>query len=220
MNRSVIGTLAVVAALGAAGSAEAQICAGFPTMDRQFSFGAFMGFPEGADARGVEASYNAAGPLSVFGSFTVTSAEEDDDLLGGDEVDLETFEGGLAFEVPALGRSLGNVSACPVASFQYTDIEGLATVTSIPVGLGLGTSIPVSTGNTSIMPYVVPQVVFTRISADEGLGLGDESESETNFGVRGGALLGLGTLYLGGEVSHLFEDDSDPVFSIRAGIRL
>jgi hypothetical protein len=52
---------------------------------------------------------------------------------------------------------------------------------------------------------------------------GDADESETEFGVRGGALLTFGQFFVGGELNFLGGDltltGSDTAFGIRAGVR-
>ena len=52
MKRMRLGFL-IGSALLVASPAAAQICAGFPTIDRQFSFGGSLDFPEGGDQWGV-----------------------------------------------------------------------------------------------------------------------------------------------------------------------
>jgi hypothetical protein len=216
MKMTTIGVLAALASVSVAGSAGAQICASFPTVDRQLSFGANVLLTEGVDFGqiwGVEASYNAAGPLSVFGGVTVFDPE-------GDDNSQDSFGAGLAFELPTVGAMMGpGVSACPRVSVSYTDIEDLGTVWGIPVGFGVGTNLSAGTGLT-ISPYVIPQVLFTRFEADDDGLIPGADESETSFALEGGAVLGFGTFWIGGLVSHVFEDEQDPTFGIRAGIRL
>lgn len=217
MKRISTGLLAALATLVMTAEAGAQICAGFPTADRQFSFGGSVGFPEDLDQFGVEASYNASGPLAVFGGLTVTSAEED---LGEDD-SFDTYRIGAAFDLPAVGQALGPMgSACPLVAFEWTDVE-IGSITSIPVGFGLGASIPVGGGGTAIMPYAVPQVVFSRFDRDDALGgIVEEDDTETDFAIRGGALFTFGQIFAGAEVNRVFEDFAETVFSVRAGIRL
>ncbi|HEX2204329.1 MAG TPA: hypothetical protein VHG91_13555 [Longimicrobium sp.] len=204
--------LAAVATLALTGTAQAQICAGFPTIDRGFSFGASVQLPEGADfgdVYGVDASYNASGPLALFGGLTVAE--------GGAE-DLEIYEVGLALETPSIGLMIGpSVSACPQVSVQFADEAGGSTI-NVPVGFGIGANLTQGTG-LAIMPYVIPQVVFARFNADDDFPL-LEDESDTFFGIEGGVLVGMGMFFFGGTIDHVFEDGADPVFGIRAGIRI
>lgn len=106
MKKTTIGLLAALAAVSVAGAARAQICAGYPTTDRQFAFGANMQFPEGADfgqVWGVEASYNATGLLSFAGGVTFVDPEGDDNTEKGYGV-------GFALEFPSINTRNGPVS--------------------------------------------------------------------------------------------------------------
>ena len=67
------GFLAAVATVAFAATADAQICAGYPTGDRGMYFGARADFPEDLDSYGVEANYNFSGPLGVYGGLNVIS---------------------------------------------------------------------------------------------------------------------------------------------------
>ena len=203
--------IAALAAATLAGSAQAQVCASYPTVDGGFSLGGRIDFPEDLDSFGVEGSFNPRGPLSVFGGLNVVSRDDVDD--SGQDV----FFAGLAFETPQLGALLGpTVSACPQARFEFVDLEG-ATAFNIPLGVGFGATLATSPAGPTISPYVIPQLVYTRFELDDELG--GASESETNFGLRGGALLTFGMFFVGGELNFLAADDSDTTFGIRAGVR-
>lgn len=198
---------AVLATAAFAGTAQAQICAGFPSSDRGFYFGGRADFPEGGDSYGVEANYNAAGPLGVYGGVNVLSGEGDDDES------LNQYFGGVALEVPSLGMMVGpRVSACGVGEVRYASEDG-ASLTEIPIGIGLGASLGVP--GVPVAGYVQPQVVFSRFKIEDL-----DSDSETNFGIKAGANIGFGLVTVGGEVRHIFRDEADPVFGIRVGIAL
>ncbi|HLM68886.1 MAG TPA: hypothetical protein VK358_15210, partial [Longimicrobium sp.] len=123
--------LAAAATVALAGTAQAQACAGFPSSDRGFYFGGRADFPEGGDSYGVEAAYNAAGPLSVFGGLNVVSAD------GSDE-DVNVYRAGAAFEIASLGLMIGpRVSVCPVAEVSWFS-ENDVTALQIPIGVGIG----------------------------------------------------------------------------------
>jgi hypothetical protein len=203
--------IAVLAAATLAGSAQAQVCASDPTVDGGFSLGGRIDFPENLDSFGVEGSYNARGPLSVFGGLDVVTRDGVDD--GGQDV----FFAGLALETPRIGSLLGpRVSACPQVRFAYADTDA-GSAFSIPVGLGFGATLTTSPAGPTVSPYVIPQLVYSRLERDDTLGGG--SESETNFGLRGGALLTFGMFFVGGELNFLAADESDTTFGIRAGVR-
>lgn len=210
MKKSTVGMLAALAAVGFAQVAEAQVCAGFPSSPRGFYFGARADFPQDENTSlGVEAAYNAAGPLSVFGGLNVRSHEH-----AGESDTVNEFRAGAAFELASLGAMIGpRFSTCPMAEARWMTEEG-TTIMEIPVGLGIGADLGMPAG-PSISAYAQPQVVFLRITDDV---LGDLNE--TNFGVTAGAMAGFGQITVGGEVRHVFEDGRDPTFGIRVGLRL
>ena len=200
---------ALLAAATLAGSAQAQVCASYPTVDRGFSLGGRIDFPDGFDQFGVEASYNAAGPLSVFGGLNVLSGQ------GANDDSFDQFYAGIALETPSLGAMLGpRASVCPQARFEYIDTDG-GSITGIPVGLGLGATFATSPAGPTVSPYVIPQVVFLRFGSDSGNG----ELSRTEFGLRGGALLTFGMFFLGGEANYLGGNNSDTTLGVRAGVR-
>lgn len=206
---------ALLAAATLAGSAQAQVCAGFPTVDRGFSLGGRIDFPEGANSFGVDASFNAAGPLSVFGGLNVLS----DDSSTTDDDSEDLIFAGVALEMPSIGAMLGpSASACPQARAEFGGFAGLDYL-RVPVGLGLGGTFTTSPAGPTLSPYVIPQVVFTRIS------IADAEESETEFGVRGGALLTFGMFYVGAEANYIGGDfnfparGKDTMLGLRAGVR-
>ncbi len=207
---------AAAATVALAGSAQAQICAGYPSSDRGFYFGARADFPEDLDSYGVEANYNFSGPLGVYAGLNVISAEEE---VEGDE-NLDEYYGGVVLEAPSLGMMIGpRISACAVGELRNISQDDVS-YTEIPVGLGIGASLGVP--GVPVSGYVQPQVVFSRFDAD------DEDESETNFAIKAGAFVGFGIVTVGGEVRHFFLDDEDltsflrddTTFGIRVGIAL
>jgi hypothetical protein len=204
--------IAALAAATLAGSAGAQVCASYPTVDGGFSLGGRIDFPSDLDSFGVEGSYNPVGALSVFGGLNVLSGDGDDD---GEDV----FFAGLAFETPRIAGMMGpRASACPQVRLEYADFDGI-TFLRVPVGLGLGATFATSPAGPTVSPYVIPQVVFTRLDVD---GVDD---SETEFGVRGGALVTFGMFFVGGELNFVGGDfnitggGSDTTFGVRAGVR-
>jgi hypothetical protein len=198
------GLLAALATVALTGTAQAQICAGFPSSDRGFYFGGRADFPDALDSFGVEANYNVAGPLGVYGGLNVVSVEDVDDS------DFNVFHVGAAFEVASLGAMIGpEVSVCPNIEVQFSDEDDSGQV--IPIGIGFGGSL--GTPGMAIQPYVNPQLVIFRSG-------GDDSDTETEFGARAGVMVGVGLITVGGEVRHYFIDDADPTFGIRVGIKI
>lgn len=213
MKKTTVGILAALAAVTVAGAASAQICVGFPTSDRQFTFGANLDFIEDTDVGdiwGVEASYNAMGPLGFFGGVTFFDDGEDSE---------ESFGAGVAWELVSLGAMIGpQVSACPTARFEFLDIDGLGSALLVPVGIGFGTNL--GAAGLSLGPYIVPQLIWSQFNPDDDTFPGADSESEVDFGFEGGVVLGFGTFFVGGSIQHIFQDEADPTFGIRAGILL
>lgn len=207
MRRTGVGIFALLAVAVYAPSAAAQVCAGFPTLDRQFSFGASLGFPDEGDRYGVEASYNVQGPAAVFGGLQIDSPEGE-----GDSND--TFFAGGSFDLMRLPMGSDSLIFCPTARVGYSSNDFFSTL-SVPIGIGIGTTISL-TPAAQLMPYVVPQIVMNRYSPEGG----GESETNWDFGIRGGAMVGVGMFFIGAEIDHIFVDGADAQFGIRAGIRL
>jgi hypothetical protein len=210
--------LAAAATATLAGSVQAQICAGYPSPERSFYFGARADFPEDLDSYGAEANYNLSGPLGVYAGLNIVSAEDDE----GDDDALDEYYGGAALEFSSLRLMAGpQASGCVVGEVRFIGEDG-DSYTEIPVGLGIGATLGVP--GVPVSGYVQPQVVFSIIDT-EILG----SESETNFAIKAGANVGFGLVTVGGEVRHMFlEADEDfsglyrdeTTFGIRVGFRI
>ncbi len=217
--KKVLGSIAVaaIAATGVVGSAGAQVCAGYPTAERQFSIGAnaqFVDESELGDILGVEASYNVQGPLSVFGGLTVVDGQDVID-------DVNIYSAGLAYEfVTPRTAEAPSISLCPQLSFSYGTIDGLGSGLNVPLGFGFGTTLPAGTG-VDISPFVVPQLIFSRFEADEDLGFGDDgTDTSTDAGVYGGVNVSFRNFWVGGSITHVLARNSDTQFGIRVGLRL
>jgi len=205
MKKTMSGLAAAAAALVLAGSAGAQVCAGFPTADGQGSIGALANFPSGFDQYGAEGSYNMVGPFALNAGF-IHSTDDGDDL--------NTFRVGAALDAGSfLGALLPGISICPNVRADHTSEEGV-TLWTVPIGLGLGASLPVGSPDMTLTPYVIPALVWQRFDAGGGI-----DESATEFGVRGGADLNFDRFFLGGLVEWVNNSAQDAVFGVRAGIK-
>ncbi|MFL5540726.1 MAG: hypothetical protein ACJ8J0_17170 [Longimicrobiaceae bacterium] len=205
MKKTMSGFAAAVAALVLAGSASAQVCAGFPTTDRQGTVGAFANFPSDFDQYGAEVSYNTSGPFAVNAGFIYSTADGDN---------LNTFRIGAAYDLtPLVGSMLPGISICPNVRADYTSESGI-TLWQIPIGLGFGASVPVGSPDMTLTPYVIPALYWQRFDAGAGL-----DDTETDFGIRGGADLNFDRFFLGGMVEWVNQTGSDAVFGVRAGIK-
>jgi hypothetical protein len=210
MRKHLVGCIALAGTLTLAGGASAQICAGNPNGAIGAFVGAQAGSHDGETDFGAEGGLRVPGGLGFSAGLNIHQGED-----GAD--DVTEYRAGVAMETASLGLMIGpRVSACPQVQVRYASVDDLGSVTSIPVGFGIGTSLSAGIG-PSVHGYVIPQVVFTRFNSDNDL---LDDESETDFGFRTGAIVGFGTMYLGGEIEHVFQDDADPRFGIRAGIRL
>jgi hypothetical protein len=226
-TKSLFATVAAVVGIGVgATAADAQVCAGFPTLQGQSSIALSSSFPQDADRFGAEVSANTAGPLALFGAYQRTTSNVQDGQHAN------TYTAGAALEVADSFRGpfqLG-LSACPVVSGSLTRMEG-ADVWQVPVGVGFGSRIELDpTGRLEVMPYVVPQLVWTRVDFDGAPtnGLFDplfgrqdalDSRESTEFGLRTGVVVGAGRFFVGGEFNNIFDDGVGGTFGVKAGVR-
>lgn len=223
-------TAAVLGLTALPAVAGAQVCAGFPTDNGQTSLSIAANFPENADQFGAELSANVPGPLAVFGGYTRTT------LSDSTGQHANTFSAGAALDIGQQfqGAFPLALSACPVASANLTQLEGV-DVWRVPVGVGLGGRIAVGPpGTLELMPFVMPQLVWTRVDYEENarsngglfgslFGSPDEptpqDSEETNLALRSGLLLGAGRFYFGAEFNNILNDRVDPVLGVKAGVR-
>jgi hypothetical protein len=204
MKKATWGIAAAVAALLAAGSAGAQVCAGYSTAPGQGTLGALANLPSGFHQYGSEGSYNMEGPLAFNGGLLVAV---------DDGSSLFTLRGGVAVKVDSIARLRG-FSICPNLRVDFSAKSGF-TLWQVPIGLGLGATLPLGGGGTSLSPYVIPALVWEQLSGGPGTGV-----TETHFGVRGGADLGIGRVYVGGMVEWVSAPGNEAMFGVRAGLRL
>jgi hypothetical protein len=211
MKKTMSGFAAAVAALVVAGSAGAQVCDGFPIADGHGSIGALAGFPSGENDFGVEGAYNFTGPFSLNAGYI--RAEE----TGAGSGHQDVFRAGAAFDISSsTARILPGVSVCPNVRADFASQGGVDAMV-IPVGLGLGVSVPVGSPGMSLSPYVIPAAYFFHVSGNVG-GI-DISDSSTEFGIRGGADLSVDRFYFGGTIEWVNGAGNDAVFGVRAGIK-
>ncbi|HET7228619.1 MAG TPA: hypothetical protein VFJ16_01320 [Longimicrobium sp.] len=196
--------LAALAAVAFSGTASAQVCAGFPTRDGQGSLHALANFPSGFDQYGGEVSYNLAGPLAVNGGFIYSTADGEH---------LNTFRAGAALDISSYtGGMLPGISICPNVRADFSSQDDVDLV-QVPIGLGLGATLPLGDRELTLTPYAIPALYWTRISG------GGDSVSETDFGIRGGADVNFDRFFLGGMVEWVNVEGQDAVFGVRAGIK-
>lgn len=226
-------TALVIAALVVAPGADAlaQACIGVPVGSGGFAVAGHVGFPEDATSVGVTGTANLTGPLSVQAGYERTTFDETDGIEIEDA--FNTLHGGVAFELPV---PMPTLSVCPIAGIGYTtfstEIETFelgVDALSVPVGVGVGTTIPA--GVAALTLYAIPQLIYTRAEF-EFSGFGEtesETDDSTDFATEAGVLLGVGRFWGGLTASKIFADDeededfslsSDAVLEIRLGVRL
>jgi len=206
MRKSLVSLMATVATLSLANGASAQICAGNPNGPLGLFFGGRAATSDGDSRFGAEAGVRIPGGLGLSGGVDVYTA--------GDATN--EYFGRAAMEVASLGLMIGpKVSACPQIEARHADL-GDASLTTVPIGIGIGAGLSTLVG-PSVQGYVIPEVVVTRASFDDPA---IDDDTSTNFGFRGGAIVGFGTFFLGGEIEHTFRDGAEPVFGLRAGIKI
>ncbi len=204
MKRITAGILSAFAACLAT-PAQAQICAGFPTAEREFTIGASVDFPERLNPRGAEASWNVPGPFAVAAGASVVSVEGDDGILA------QSVSAGASYAL--LGDPSGaRGQVCPLAALGYTTSDDLGSAASLSLGVGLGLNLSASR-TFGIYPYAAPQVVLSRSTFN------GDTDGSTDLAVTGGVLVGVGALWVGPTVAYLVEDGAEPVFGIRGGFR-
>lgn len=194
-----IGALAGAFGLFGATQGEAQVCIGFGNAPGQLAVGLTTSFPTGGNTFGAEAGYNFAGPISAYAGFTVDT-RGDDDVTGAG--------GGVAFQVPALTAALpAGIQACPTVAIRFANLD-VTDQYSIPIGLGLGTTLGLE-GAVTVSPYVIPQLSIFR----------GPDTSDNFFLLEAGALVGLlNNLYAGVQVNRVFREEADSVLGIKVGV--
>jgi hypothetical protein len=209
MRKHLVSCMALAGTLTLTAAAGAQICAGNPNGGLGAFVGGQVGSHDGETDFGAEGGIRVPGGLGLSAGINLHQGED-----GAD--DVTELRGGAAMEIASLGLMIGpRVSACPQIQVRHASIDEVGSYTQIPIGFGVGGSLGLLVG--SLQGYVVPELVISRFEFDdEEL----DSESETDFGIRAGAVAGFGTFYLGGEIEHIVQTDSEPRFAVRAGFRL
>ena len=200
---SVVFTLAAIPA-----AVAAQACIGIPVAESHNTVSAEVGFPQDAMAYGAAFRHNMQGPLSFSAGYSLASYDNQEPKQHGLSADA-------AYELSNLELP---VSVCPTVGLGFTRMsdEGVTLSTiSVPVGVGFGKAFAL-TRQAAIIPHVIPQWVWTQatLSVDGEDLTGDDSV----FAARLGATVAMARFYFGGGLTWINEEDTDPVFSIMAGM--
>lgn len=189
--------------------AYAQACMGAPIAGGQYGIEAGMGIGDGFKSYSGGVAANLNGPLAFGIAAGITQPDE-----GGENMKSAGLNGG--FEVLQSSR----VSVCPTVGVIYSmasmDILGTEfdmNQIMVPVGLGLGTTLPASSMNVTL--FATPQFLWYRTS----LSADGESVSDTSneFGVNAGVRFGVSSFYAGAGMSMTSMEDDEPVFNFGLG---
>lgn len=185
-----IATAVTALTLMGASEATAQSCIGMPIANGQRALSFGVGFPEGGSSYQARLDVNTLGPVAAHVGYT---RSEFDGVAGANN----TVAAGAAYQIAAQLP----VSVCPAAQVGYSFTTGTpseATRLDVPLGIGLGTRLEMGAG-MSLVPYVMPQVTFSRISTPAG----NETlnSSQTAYGATVGAAVDFGPFYTGVDLS-------------------
>ena len=214
LTRAAAMTALLMTALSA--EAAAQACIGVPIGNGSFAIEGQFATSDGSKSYGATATANLQSPITIQGGYTLTD-------LDGVEKNANGFHGLVAYEVPT--RSF---SACPLVGISYNkwsdDFLGVdvdVTETVIPIGLGIGKTIPAGS-NLGLTLFAVPQFLHIRgkIEADGGTGSETASDNSNEFGSEFGFRLGGSAFFAGASVMFTTVEDSDPSFGVTLGIAL
>lgn len=192
--------------------AYAQACMGTPISGGQYGIEGGLGVGEGFKTYSGGVAANVMGPLAFAGGVAVTKPD-----AGGENVTSLSASGG--YEILQGSR----LSVCPTTGLNWStasvDFDGTEVDINqivVPVGLGLGTSLPA--GSMDVTLFAVPQFLWFRTS----IGADGESvsDSQNEFGLNTGLRVGVSSFYAGAGMSLTSVEDSDPVFNFGIGLVL
>ncbi len=209
-----------VATFGLASASEglAQACIGTPIVSGQRAISAGVGFPEGATNYNARLDVNAMGPLAAHATYTRSAMN---DVGGGNHI----VGTGVAYQLPTPVIP-GNVSitGCPAVGLSYAFSDGANvddTRLDVPVGFGLGTRVGIGAG-MAVVPYVVPQFVFSRTSTRFNVAGDRMTTTDTGFGATVGSALDFGPFFAGVDLSTTRWNEvprTDSQVGIRIGVK-
>lgn len=212
--------LATAALLAMSGSAFGQACLGTPTANGQFAINGDIGFTDGARTYGGTLAADLVGPLAVRAGYS--RVDYDDIDPSGNR-----FNAMAAAEVPNIA-----LDVCPTIGLQYTRISEEASafgapissqvsILEIPIGVAIGYQLTLERGVT-LLPYANPHVLWRRdrVQVSDGTDTLSGSGSVTEFGTSLGLSVGMRSLYINGALLLTTLENTDPTFSIGAGVLL
>lgn len=206
---SASGILALSVVLAGPAAAYAQNCLGMPIANQKSAVSLSMAFPEEAKTFGISGRMRLDGPLSMGAGYTMTSINEVDPKVHNFGVDA-------AYEIPVTPAA----SVCGVVGVEHSSIsdEGVKfSDLTIPIGVGIGKSFPAG-NNAELVPYAVPQLLWTRSSVSAG-GV-SVSDSSADFGLNLGATYRLQQLMLRAGVTITSIEGDKATFGVGIGYAL
>ena len=209
MRRRIFALPVAFALAAIPGALTAQACVGSPIGESFNGVSAQVGFPQDAMSYGASVRHNRNGPLTMSAGYSLSSYDNVDPKQHGVAADV-------SYELSALDLPF---SACPTVGASYSRISDDAvsvSALSIPIGVGIGHRFALSPA-VAVIPHVVPQWVWTQVTIDPTSGdaiTGDDSMLAALVG----ATFSTSRFYFGGGLTWVDQDDTDPVFSIMAGM--
>ncbi|MGH7588268.1 MAG: hypothetical protein ACRELU_06720 [Gemmatimonadota bacterium] len=204
-----------------------QACTGRGTVGGQGFVEAGVGFGNDARVYSMGGGYDSRGPVTV--NFAANFVDNDD---------VEFLE--ESFESPdAYGGSGGiliqvteqPVNVCPAFTVGYSRLEELEVLEDLGVdvdldlwsasaGVAFGLAVPAGDSGIFVMPFAAPSLLLLhgRGSVEFEGGLEEESDTEIEFGARGGLFFGGSRLYGGISVTATTIEDDDPTFGLGFGV--
>lgn len=193
---------------------EAQACLGSPALPGEFTMGGTVSLADGMTGYGATASANLDGPISVGGSAGIHDLDNVDS-------NVTVLSGRVAYELP-----VEDFSACPFGGVGYATwsdsfqgVSGNLSELSLPLGMGVGIRVG-EEDSMALIPSAEAGLVYFRLSGSisDGVDRIEDSTSETEFFVGGGATLQMGHFYGRAGVSKTTLDGSDAVVNLGFGL--
>lgn len=197
----------MAAFLAAASPAFAQVCAGIPMATGSTMGMVGLSFPENANSFGIGAMHKLNDQVVVGGEYLFTSH---DDVFGASVPSSHSIMASGSYEIP-VGEQAANAdfAVCPTAGLGFGKWDALSTI-AIPLGVSFGGAFTVADGSAVVAPYLAPQFVWARYSANGA------SDSESDLGFSMGANFHVSNFLVGAGYTKI--GDGDGTLGIRFGL--
>ncbi|MGH7459661.1 MAG: hypothetical protein ACREMA_01370 [Longimicrobiales bacterium] len=202
----------------------AQECIGLPLTNQQSALVGNLTIADQTTTVGGQLSFNVAGTLTLGGGAGIVMADAGNGLA---------VNGLVAIDMPVSGLNSCLVSGAQFTSFSISsvftgfpglDFEAKQSLWVVPVGFGIGTTIPAS-GSSTLILNGIPQLLLARSRVEADLPVPvpapgiefNRSKTKLAFGLSFGATLVSTRLFGGLSVGLSTLDESDTVFTISVG---